>query len=156
MGKRPSWDEYFFNIVEVVSSRSHDENTHYGCVVVDQNNRIVATGYNGFPSGIDDSSLPSNREDKIDIDIEGFKEVVTKYDVMIHAEINAISTAARSLAGCKLYITAFPCLNCSKTIIASGIKTVVYKTLNRGAQYQIGASMFLFEKAGVECKQFIE
>lgn len=156
MYKRPSWDEYFFAIVDAVSARSHDENTHYGCVIVDERNRIVSTGYNGFPTGVDDAKLPSNREDKLEIDIDGFNETVTKYDVMVHAEINAITSSHRNLAGCKLYITAFPCLNCCKIIIASGIRKVVYKNMNRGAQYQIGTSMFLFEQAGVECKQFID
>jgi dCMP deaminase len=152
--RRPSWDEYFFKIVDAVSDRSHDEDTHYGCVIVDKQNRIVGTGYNGFPSGIDDSGLPANREKKIAIEIGQFKEEVTKYDVIIHAEVNAITGSRGSLAGCTMYITAFPCLNCSKTIIASGIGKVVYKTINPHPQYQIGTSMFLFEKAGVELKHF--
>lgn len=152
--KRPSWDEYFFKIVDDISERSHDEDTHYGCVIVDERNRVVGTGYNGFPAGIDDTSLPANRVKKLTIEIDQFHEEVTKYDVIIHAEINAIVSARKDLDGCKLYITAFPCLNCSKAIIAAGIKEVVYKTINPHPQYQIGTSMYLFEKAGVKFRQF--
>jgi dCMP deaminase len=125
--KRPSWDEYFLNICEAVSLRSHDENTKVGCVIVDDRHRIVSTGYNGFPCCVNDDTLPSNREDFIEIETENGMEKVTKYDVMTHAEANAIASSKASLVGSTLYVNLFPCNDCAKLIITAGIKKVVYK-----------------------------
>ncbi|MFW5800202.1 MAG: hypothetical protein ACOCV8_05235, partial [Spirochaetota bacterium] len=66
--ERPSWDEYFLNICDAVSLRSHDKDTKVGCVITDNRHRIVSTGYNGFPCGVNDKDLPSNRTDTIEIE----------------------------------------------------------------------------------------
>ena len=149
--KRPSWDEYFLNICEAVSLRSHDENTKVGCVITDERHRIVSTGYNGFPCGVDDYILPSNRVDTIIIDTENGKEEVTKYDVITHAEANAIASSKFSLVGCTMYVNLFPCNDCAKLIITAGIKKVVYKEKRNDKLHNI--SYMLFKQAGIELQK---
>ncbi len=109
---RPSWDEYFLNIAQAVSLRSHDGETQVGTVIVDENKRIVATGYNGFPPGAEDEHLPNLRPDK--------------YPFMVHAEINAIATSKHDLRNASLYSTHSPCRECAKAIITAGIKKVTF------------------------------
>lgn len=109
---RPSWDEYFLNIARAVSARSHDGETQVGVVITDANRRILATGYNGFPPGCDDSALPNLRPDK--------------YPYMVHAEINAIASSRQDLRGATLYCTWSPCRDCAKAIITAGVRRVVY------------------------------
>ena len=111
---RPSWVDYFFNIAEVVATRSHDAETQVGCVIVDENNRILTTGYNGFPPGIDDDLPPNTRPQK--------------YPYMIHAEINAIASSRQDLKGSTLYCTHSPCIECSKAIITAGVRIVRFET----------------------------
>lgn len=110
---RPSWDTYFLDIAEVVARRSHDAETQVGAVIVDENKRILATGYNGFPPGADDTCLPNKRPDK--------------YPFMVHAEINAIASSRQDLRGSTLYITYNPCRDCAKAIITAGIRSVAYR-----------------------------
>lgn len=111
---RPGWDEYFTRIASVVATRSHDEQTQVGCVVVDRDRRIRATGYNGFPPGFPDDALPKTRPEK--------------YPFMVHAELNAIASSNQSLKRCTLYCTHSPCGNCVKAIITTGIERVVFRT----------------------------
>ena len=111
---RPTWDEYFILIAQTVSLRSHDAETQVGAVIVDENHRILSTGYNGFPPGCDDDALPNLRPDK--------------YPYMVHAEMNAIASSRQDLRNATLYTTHSPCGECAKAIITAGIKRVVYKT----------------------------
>ncbi len=110
--ERPGWDEYFLSIAEAVSRRSHDPETQVGVVVVDPNKRVLATGYNGFPPGSDDSKLPNLRPDK--------------YPFMVHAEMNAIASSRTDLRDSTFYVTFSPCLECAKAIITAGVKEVVF------------------------------
>jgi dCMP deaminase len=110
---RPSWDDYFLDIAEAVSKRSHDAETKLGCVVIDGNKRIIATGYNGFPPGSDDTKLPNCRPDK--------------YPFMVHAEMNAIASSRQDLRESTFYISASPCLECTKAIITAGVRAVVFR-----------------------------
>lgn len=110
--KRPTWDEYFLAIAEAVSRRSHDAETQVGVVVVDENKRVIATGYNGFPPGMDDENLPNCRPDK--------------YPFMVHGEINAIAASRQDLRNSTLYVTHSPCRECAKAIITAGVKAVVF------------------------------
>lgn len=111
---RPSWDEYFLLIAKTVSMRSHDAETHVGAVIVDENHRILSTGYNGFPPGCKDHDLPNIRP--------------YKYPYMIHAEMNAIASSRQDLRNATLYTTHSPCGECAKAIITAGIKHVIYAT----------------------------
>lgn len=133
---RPTWDEYFLNVAEAISHRSHDGETKVGCVIIDDNKRIMATGYNGFPPGCDDSELPNLRPDK--------------YPFMVHAEINAIASSRQDLRGSTAYLTYNPCRDCAKAIITAGIKNVVY-----GCEYLNDDKDFIFsflKKCGVNVR----
>jgi dCMP deaminase len=105
---RPEWNEYFINLADLVSSRSPDPVTKHGSIIVDSSNKIISTGYNGFPPNGPDLELPITRPEK--------------YDFIIHAEMNAILSARCDLRGCSMYITGVPCKNCLKHIVAVGIK----------------------------------
>ena len=114
-----SWDEYFMGVAKLSAKRSKDPNTQVGCCIVNADKRIVAVGYNGLPRNCDDKDFPWNcREGSLQD---------TKYAYVVHAELNAILNATTSLAGCTLYVTLFPCNECMKSIIQSGIKEVVYE-----------------------------
>ena len=132
--QRPSWDEDFLGIADAVSKRSHDPQTQVGAVITDENNRIIATGYNGFPPGCDDTSLPNLRPDK--------------YPFMVHAEINAISSSRQDIRGATLYVTWSPCRECAKAIITAGVKKVVYKTSYQNDDYQFVKDFFT--QCGIE------
>ena len=114
-----SWDEYFMGVAKLSAKRSKDPNTQVGCCIVNADKRIVAVGYNGLPRNCDDSDFPWDCR-------EGALQD-TKYAYVVHAELNAILNATTSLAGCTLYVTLFPCNECMKSIIQSGIKEVVYE-----------------------------
>lgn len=111
MRERPSWDEYFLDIAEAVSRRSHDSDTQVGCVLVSPDRRIVGTGFNGFPPGFPDATLPTNRPEK--------------YPFMVHAEVNAVAHAWRDLKGCTCYCLLSPCNDCAKLLLTVGIKRLV-------------------------------
>ena len=115
-----SWEEYFMGIAIFASKRSKDPNTQVGACIVDNEHNILSLGYNGAPIGYPDDILPWERE--------GLPEN-TKYPYVCHAELNAILNAARNgvtLKNSTLYVTLFPCNECAKAIIQSGIKNVIY------------------------------
>ena len=114
-----SWDEYFMGVAKLSAKRSKDPNTQVGCCIVNQDKRIVAVGYNGMPRGCKDEEFPwANRQGALQD---------TKYAYVVHAELNAILNATTPLAGCSLYVTLFPCNECMKAIIQSGIKEVIFE-----------------------------
>lgn len=107
------WDERFLELAKLVGSWSKDPSTQVGAVIVDDNNRIISIGFNGFPKGIKDSE-------------ERLLDRELKYDIVIHAEANALSFANRSVEGCTMYTYPFqPCSRCAGLIIQSEIKRVV-------------------------------
>ncbi len=114
------WDEYFMAIAKLSALRSKDPNTQVGACIVDSSNRILSIGYNGAPNGYHDDVFPWNREgEKMD----------TKYAYVCHAELNAILNyrgSRKDLEGATLYVDLFPCNECAKLIIQSGIKEVIY------------------------------
>lgn len=120
MSKRDNyidWDTYFMGVAMLSSMRSKDPNTQVGACIVNPEKRIVGIGYNGFPYGCEDDEFPwQNTGEFID----------TKYPYVVHAEPNAILNSTTSLKNCTLYVTLFPCHECSKLIIQSGIKHIVY------------------------------
>ena len=114
-----SWDEYFMGVALLASMRSKDPNTQVGACIVDENNRILSTGYNGFQQACSDDEFPWARE--------GEDQNCTKYPYVVHAELNAILNAGgRPLAGSRIYVALFPCNECAKAIIQSGIREVIY------------------------------
>ena len=111
-----SWDEYFMGVAMLAARRSKDPNTQVGACIVSPDKIIVSTGYNGMPKGCSDDEYPWEREGE-----------QTKYPYVVHAELNAILNAnGRNLRGCSLYVALFPCNECTKAIIQSGIKEVFY------------------------------
>lgn len=113
-----SWDEYFMGVALLAAERSKDPSTQVGACIVDENNRILSTGYNGFPHGCSDDIFPWNKNEELG---------ETKYPFVVHAELNAIlNTRGKSLVGARVYVGLFPCHECAKAIIQSGIKEVIY------------------------------
>ena len=112
-----SWDTYFMGVALLSSKRSKDPNTQVGACIVNEDNKIVGIGYNGFPIGIKDTEYSwDNKGDFLD----------TKYPYVVHAEANAILNSTTNLKNCRIYVTLFPCNECAKLIIQSGIKEVIY------------------------------
>jgi dCMP deaminase len=107
---RPNWKDYFLGLAKVVSQRSHDIHTQHGCVITDQNNRILGVGYNGYPRGLDDSKLPKNRPDK--------------YPWMVHSERNALSNCVVRPDNGIAYVTGQCCNDCIMALWQEGISTV--------------------------------
>ena len=113
-----SWGDYFMGVALLAAERSKDPNTQVGACIVDDQNRILSTGYNGFPLGCSDDEFPWSRDGET---------TETKYPFVVHAELNAILNArGKSLAGSTVYVALFPCNECAKAIIQAGIKEVVY------------------------------
>lgn len=112
-----SWDQYFMGVALLSQKRSKDPHTQVGATIVNPNKRIIGIGYNGFPRHIDDDTFPWNPSEKLS---------ESKYAYVVHAEANAILNSTSSLEGSTLYVTLFPCNECVKLLIQSGIKEVVY------------------------------
>lgn len=113
-----SWDEYFMGVALLSAKRSKDPSTQVGACIINEDKRIIATGYNGFPAGISDDKFPWDKDTKNLFD--------SKYPYVVHAEVNAILNAVTPTKNATLYVTLFPCSDCTKMIIQSGIKEVVY------------------------------
>ncbi|EWM53758.1 deoxycytidylate deaminase [Ruminococcus flavefaciens] len=142
-----SWDEYFMGIAMLSAQRSKDNSTQVGACIVNDKHKIVSVGYNGMPTGCDDDDMPWEREGESSLD--------TKYPFVCHAELNAIlNSSFGSLNGCTLYVTLFPCNECAKAIIQSGIKRVVYKCNKYADTDSVKASCILFEKCGVSFEEY--
>ncbi|MBQ8057573.1 MAG: dCMP deaminase family protein [Ruminococcus sp.] len=139
-----SWDEYFMGVALLAAKRSKDPNTQVGACIVDENNIIISTGYNGFPYGCSDDTFPWERDGDD-----------TKYKYVVHAELNAILNAnGKSLKGATLYVDLFPCNECAKAIIQSGIKEVVYLYDKYATTVETLASKRMLESSGVIIRQF--
>ena len=139
-----SWDEYFMGIAHLSAMRSKDPNTKVGACIVDKNNKILSVGYNGLPIGLADDKFPWGREG-------GFKD--TKYAYVVHAELNAILNSNTCLRDSICYVTLFPCNECAKAIIQSGIKKVVYESDKYAESDMTLVSKKMLKEAGVELMQ---
>ncbi len=139
-----SWDEYFMGLAHLSAMRSKDPSTQVGAVIVDQEHKGVGIGYNGFPIGCSDDEFPWGREGDM---------LETKYAFVVHAELNAILNSTRDLHGCTLYVSLFPCNECAKAIIQSGIRKIVYEDDKYAAADNVIASKKMLNAAGVELVQ---
>jgi dCMP deaminase len=140
-----SWDEYFMGVALLSAQRSKDPNTQVGACVVNPKNKIVGVGYNGFPTGCSDDQFPWAREGDF---------LQTKYPYICHAELNAvINKISADLYGCRLYVALFPCNECAKVIIQSGITEVVYLSDKYRETDPVVAARRMFEAAGVVCRR---
>lgn len=141
-----SWDEYFMGVALLAAGRSKDPSTQVGACIVDNSNRIISTGYNGFPQGCSDDEFPWNREGE---------EAETKYPFVVHAELNAVLNAGgKALAGSRIYVALFPCNECAKAIIQSGIKEVIYLSNKYDGTPSVVASKRMLTSAGVTLTEF--
>lgn len=127
--------------------RSKDPNTQVGACIVNKNNKIVGIGYNGFPIGCNDDDFPWDRDSKNIND--------TKYPYVVHAEANAILNSTKDLHGARLYVGLFPCNECAKLIIQSGIEEIVYLSDKYKDTDSTRASRKMFSKAGVKERQLV-
>lgn len=141
-----SWDAYFMGIALLSKERSKDPNTQVGACVVNNKNRIVTMGYNGLPNGCNDDMCPWDKR-------EGTLEE-TKYAYVAHAEVNAILNNRGSVEDCILYVTLFPCNECAKVIIQSGIKEVVYLDDKYIGTPENNVSKKLLTAAGVKYRKY--
>ena len=138
-----SWDEYFMGIAMLAAKRSKDHSTQVGACIVSQDNIIISTGYNGMPKGCSDDEFPWGREGSD-----------TKYPYVVHAELNAILNAnGRDLRGSRVYVALFPCNECAKAIIQSGVKEVVYLSDKYKDSMENFASKRMLSAAGVSFKR---
>lgn len=135
------WDAYFMGIAMLSAERSKDPNTSVGACIVGNDNRILSLGYNGMPRGCSDDLYPWAREgDELD----------TKYLYVCHAELNAILNYTGShMAGAKIYTTLFPCNECTKALIQSGIKEVIYISDKYAQTASVIAAKKMMKSAGI-------
>ena len=127
--------------------RSKDPNTQVGACVANAQNKIVGVGYNGFPWGCSDDELPWDREgDYLD----------TKYPFVCHAELNAVlNSISADLTGSRIYVALFPCNECTKVIIQSGIREIIYLSDIYRDTDSVKASKVMLERANIPYRQFI-
>jgi dCMP deaminase len=140
-----SWDEYFMGVALLSARRSKDPNTQVGACIVNDKNKIVGAGYNGLPMGCDDDEFPWEKQGDF---------LQTKYPYICHAELNAIlNNIGMDLRGCKIYTALFPCNECAKAIIQSGIAEVIYLSDKYAGTDTAKASRLMLDKAGIACRK---
>ena len=140
-----TWDEYFMGIAMLSARRSKDPSTQVGACIVNNRNKIMSVGYNGFPLGCSDDAFPWERSGD---------DYETKYPYVCQAALNAIlNNGGSSLEGCKIYVALFPCNECAKAIIQSGIKEVIYLSDKYADTVGVRASKRMFDAAGVRYTQ---
>ena len=137
---RLTWDQYFMKLAVNVSARGTCDRAYVGCVIVNSDNRIVTTGYNG--------SIKGNPHcDDIGHTMRDGHCIAT-----IHAEMNALIYSAKEgipVKGCSAYVTHFPCLNCTKSLIQAGIANIYYREAYRVDEY----ALELLDRNEIECVQ---
>ncbi len=141
-----SWDQYFMGVAMLSAKRSKDPSTQVGACIVSDENKILSVGYNGMPCHCHDDEFPWQREG-------GALE--TKYMFVCHAELNAIlNYSGTGLRGSRVYVTLFPCNECAKAIIQSGIKEIIYAENKYDGTDSVMASKKMFDAAGVKYRQY--
>ena len=148
-GKRTdyiSWDEYFMGVATLSGMRSKDPNTQVGACIVSEEHKILSMGYNGFPTGCSDDDFPWAREGE---------PLENKYFYTTHSELNAIlNYRGGSLEGATMYVTLFPCNECAKAIIQSGIKELIYLSDKYHDTHASIASRRMFNMTGVKYRAY--
>lgn len=138
------WDEYFMGVAILSAKRSKDPGTQVGACIVTPDRRIVGVGYNGLPAGCSDDEFPWDREGDF---------LNSKYAYVCHAELNAILNSTKNLKGCTIYVDLFPCNECAKSIIQSGISEIVYLSDKYDDTDSNIASKKLLNAANVKLRQ---
>ncbi len=141
--ERLNWDQLFVGLAKILSMRSKDPNTQVGACLVTPDKKILSIGYNGLPIGNDDNNFPWTRSAEKGSD--------TKYPYVVHAEHNTISMAnGKDLSSSELYVNLFPCSNCAKIIIQSGVRKIYYTNDKYHDTEDAHISRILFDNAGVK------
>lgn len=142
-----TWDEYFMGIAKLTAGRSKDPNTQVGACIVSNDNRILSTGYNGAPNNFDDDNFPWRREGN---------PLETKYMYVCHAESNAINNFRgykKEFENARMYVDLFPCNECAKDIIQSGIKEIIYLSDKYENTDSTKAAKLLFDTCGIKYRK---
>lgn len=140
-----NWEEYFMNVAILSSLRSKDPNTQVGACVV-KDNKILSCGYNGFPNVKNNDNLFSWDKNE--------NWLISKSPYVVHAELNAILNTNLPLAGATMYVTLFPCNDCAKAIVQSGIKEIVYLADSKHDKEETIASKRLLDICGIKYRKF--
>ena len=141
-------DEYFMGIAMLSAERSKDPSTQVGACIVSNENKILSVGYNGMPRNCDDDIYPWEREGE---------SLDTKYMFVCHAELNAIlNYSGSNLRGSKVYVTLFPCNECAKALIQSGVSEVIYYSDKYSDSFSTLAAKRMFESAGIKMTAYKE
>lgn len=135
MREVPNWSQYFMEIAKSVSIRSKDPMTQVGAVIVNKDNHIIGTGYNGFAPGM--------------IETPELWERPLKYEHVIHAEANAVLNCIGPIAGGKCYVTLYPCKECAKILAGARVKKVYYAD----DKYKSDITVDIFKRCGIETIQ---
>lgn len=142
------WDDYFMGVALLSAKRSKDPVTRVGACIVDENNVIVGVGYNGMPRNCSDDVFPWEKN--------SIEKLNNKKLYVCHAEMNAILNRNSSkLEGCKMYVSLFPCNECAKAIIQSGLKKIYYMSDKRKNKIDTIASKKMLDAAKVVYESFI-
>ncbi|MDD2580299.1 MAG: dCMP deaminase family protein [Clostridia bacterium] len=140
-----SWDEYFMGIALLSAQRSKDPSTQVGACIVSPQHKIISVGYNGMPIGCSDDEFPWAREGEM---------LETKYPYVCHAELNAIlNNVGFNLEGCSIYVPLFPCNECAKAIIQSGLREIIYISDKYAGTDGVRASKKMLDHAGVNYRR---
>lgn len=142
-----SWDQYFMGVALLSAKRSKDPNTTVGACIVNEDKRIIGIGYNGFPRGCQDDEFPWGRDGNV---------LDTKYPYVVHAEANAILNSNQNLKGATLYVSLFPCNECAKLVIQTGIKHIIYMSDKYNGTDMNIASKKMLDAAGVKYENMPE
>ncbi|MDE6725322.1 MAG: dCMP deaminase family protein [Ruminiclostridium sp.] len=141
-----SWEAYFMGVALLAAQRSKDNSTQVGACIVNRDRKILSVGYNGMPIGCSDDDMPWDREGEM---------LETKYAYVCHAELNTIlNNDGGSLKGTTIYTTLFPCNECAKAIIQSGIREVVYLEDKYSEMNSTVAAKKMFDMAGVKYRKY--
>lgn len=139
-----SWDQYFMGVAKLSALRSKDPSTQVGACIINLDRRIVGIGYNGLPRGCEDRDFPWGNQGEY---------TETKYPYVVHAEANAILNATQNLKGSSIYVTLFPCNECTKLIIQSGIKEIVFESNKYQDSKEHAAAIKMLKAANVTYRQ---
>lgn len=143
-----NWTEYFMATAFLAAKRSKDPCSQVGACIVNKENKIVGVGYNGFPIGCDDDKFPWSKSTD--------DPLKSKYTYVCHAEMNAIiNKNCSDVKGCTIFVALFPCNECAKIIIQSGIIEVVYMSDKHKDKPQTQASKIMFDAVGIKYTQFV-
>lgn len=142
-----SWKDYFMAIAFLAAKRSKDPCTQVGACIINKDKKIVGVGYNGMPTGCSDDEF-SWKKGKV-------AKQETKHLYVCHAEMNAIlNKNAADVKNCTMYVALFPCNECAKIIIQSGIRKVVYMSDKRSQKMKTKAAKKMFDSAGIKYRQY--